>query len=551
MKAYSRAWALNGQSTTRGQAIEQFKAIIETNPRFWRAYETLAHAFVLAGQVDQGEFYFRKLIAEDGTNAYLHLGLGTLVYEVRRYREAVEELTSCLHKDPRAFACYVTLPDAMNGFLKRPASLAELRAKAPELSKPVACVGVLRALELMRNMRELGRDFETCLQTAKTAGDADFEWYVTRNFNGLDRNSEADIARWRELLQATAARGDAEWQLYALCTLGVRMAEQGHPQEADDYLNRALSLADNWGTHIGLTGTLLEFAAVYQARGDMEQAIHVWLEAFKAAKVAGDALRIVYVARQLGLAYRGVGQFEQAMRWLEEALEEVRSIPNHREEAFLLRDAAMVETDTGNYWKALERMQESARMFHELGLSWPEGATIGHLPIIYGALGDYEAALRTARQGLESAYANQDPLLEQRILEHIGTIYLRLEKPTQALPYLVKSISLTPQTRAMNLHLNALLSLGEAYAAVGRTGKALASLEQGLATARKMERPASEAQALDLLGEFWLKRSDSEKAKKSFELSLAIAERIRVPQLTLAARRGPSVPTLMRQFSRS
>jgi CHAT domain-containing protein len=53
-----------------------------------------------------------------------------------------------------------------------------------------------------------------------------------------------------------------------------------------------------------------------------------------------------------------------------------------------------------------------------------------------------------------------------------------------------------------------------------------------------MERPASEAQALDLLGEFWLKRSDAEKAKTFFEQSLAIAERIRVPPLTLAARRG-------------
>jgi len=147
---------------------------------------------------------------------------------------------------------------------------------------------------------------------------------------------------------------------------------------------------------------------------------------------------------------------DEAMQWLEGALAVVRGIQNRREEAFVLRDAAMVEADTGNYWKALERMQEAARMFHELGLSHPEGATIGHLPMIYGPLGDYEAALRTARQGLESAYANQDPLMEQRIVEHIGTIYLRLGKPGAALPYLEKSISLTPQTKAMHLHLNAM-----------------------------------------------------------------------------------------------
>jgi hypothetical protein len=86
MEAYSRAWALNGQSATRGQAIEQLKAIIETSPRFWRAYETLAHAYFVASQVGQGEAYFRKLIAQDQTNAYPHFGLGTLLYEIRRYR---------------------------------------------------------------------------------------------------------------------------------------------------------------------------------------------------------------------------------------------------------------------------------------------------------------------------------------------------------------------------------------------------------------------------------------------------------------------------------
>src|SRR5689334_19981163 len=85
VEAYSRAWALNGQTTTRGQAIEQLKGIIETSPRFWRAYETLAHAYVVSGQVGRGEAYFRKRIAQDQTNAYPHFGLGTLLSEVRRY----------------------------------------------------------------------------------------------------------------------------------------------------------------------------------------------------------------------------------------------------------------------------------------------------------------------------------------------------------------------------------------------------------------------------------------------------------------------------------
>jgi tetratricopeptide (TPR) repeat protein len=485
MEAYSRAWALSGQTSTSGQAIEQLKAIIETNPRFWRAYETLVYAYAVAGQVGQGESYFQKLITQDQTNAYPHFGLGTLLYEVRRYREAVEELTLCVRNDPRAaFACYYTLPNAMNMLLKRPASLEELRARAPQFSdEPAACIGILQARVQMRNMRELGRGFETCLQTAKASGDPDFELYVMHAFNGLDGNAEAAVARLREQLQVAAARGDVERQLYALENLGVETAEQGHPQEAEDYLNRALSLAKNWDTHVGLLGALSGFARLYRVQGKMEQTIRALLEAFHAAKATGDALTTSSVARELALAYRTAGQPDEALRWLEEALAVVRSLQNRREEAFILRDVAMVETDTGNYWKALKRMQEAARMFHELGLSWPEGATIGHLPMIYGALGDYEAALRTARQGLESAYANQDPLMEQRIVEHIGTIYLRLGKPARALPYLERSISLTPKTMSAptgtQLHLNALLSLGEAYAAVGRTGKALAPSRKG------------------------------------------------------------------------
>jgi len=540
MEAYSRAWALSGQTTTRSQAIERLQAIIETNPRFWRAYKTLVHAYVVAGQAGQGEAYFQKLIAKDPANAYPNFGLGTLLYEVRRYREAVEELTLCVRKDPRAYACYVTLPDAMKMLLKRPASLEELRARAPHLSdEPVACVGILQAHLLMRNMREFGRGFDACLQTAKASGDPDFEPYVIRMFNGVDGNLGTTVARLQEELQATGARGDAEWQLGTLSALGGCMEQLGRPQEAEDYVNRAVSLARNWGTQEGLSAVLRgSAAAVHRMRGNMEQAIRALTEAVHAAKASGNALSIGGQARELGLAYRSIGQLDEAMRWLEEALAVYRSTQNRRDEAFALRDASMVDADAGNYWKALERMQEAARIFHDLGLSHPEGATIGHLPMIYGPLGDYEAALRTARQGLESAYANQDPLMEQRIVEHIGTIYLRLGKPGEALPYLEKSLSLAPQTKAMHLHLNALLSLGEAYAGLGRTGKAAASLDEGLAAARKMGRPASEAQALDLLGEFWLKRNDLGKAMTFFEQSLAIAERIRLPQLTLAARRG-------------
>ena len=539
MEAYNRAWALSGRTTTRGQAIEQLRAIIETNPRFWRAYKTLAHAYVVAGQTGQGEAYFQKLIAQDPTNPYPNFGLGTLLYEVRRYREAVEELASCVPKDPRAFTCYGPLPDAMRMLLKRPASIEELHARVPRFSdEPVACVGMLRAHLLMRNMRELGRGLDTCLQTAKASGDPDFEAYVIRWFNGVDGNLETALARLRERLQGAEARGDAERQLELLSDLAVWTEGLGHPEEADVYVNRAVAFAKNWDTQEGLRWALAASATVHKFRGNMAEAIRALIEAVLAAKMSGNALYIGGLARELGLAYRSVGQLDEALRWLEEALAVFRSIQNPREEAFVLRDASMVDADAGNYWKALERMQEAARVFHELGLSHPEGATIGHLPMIYGPLGDYEAALRTARQGLESAYANQDPLMEQRIVEHIGTIYLRLGKPGEALPYLEKSLSLAPQTKAMHLHLNALLSLGEAYAGLGRTGKAAASLDEGLAAARKMGRPASEAQALDLLGEFWLKRNDLGKAMTFFEQSLAIAERIRLPQLTLAARRG-------------
>jgi Tfp pilus assembly protein PilF len=103
MAVYSRAWALSGQTATRGQAIEQFQAVIERNPRFWRAHQALAHTYGLAGQARQGEAYFQTLIERDPVNAYPNFGLGTLLIDVRRYREGVEELARCAAKDPRAW----------------------------------------------------------------------------------------------------------------------------------------------------------------------------------------------------------------------------------------------------------------------------------------------------------------------------------------------------------------------------------------------------------------------------------------------------------------
>ncbi len=537
MEVYNRAWALNGQAATRGQAIELLQKIIGMDPRFGRAYKALSDAFVITAQLKTGEAYFQKLISKDGSNGYPNYGLGLLSYRTHHFREAVEQFEKCIQKDSRAIPCHEALPDAMNSLLRRPASIAELQAKVPRLSdEPRACIAILRAQLRMRNMQELGRGVEACRQTAVASRDSEFLSSAIR-LGVPDGNLQPLVAPQREELRVAEERGDVESQLDALLKMGLLMESLGDPRQADEYLNRAFTLAKNWGTQ-GRFYASGGSVPIYRLRGNMDQMILGLIETVHAAKNSGDAATICQQARELGLAYRSVGQLDEAQRWHEEALSAARSIQDRGQEAFLLRDLSMVDADAGNYWKALERMREAARIFHELGMTWPEGATIGHLPMIYGPLGDYDAALRTARQGLESAYANQDPLMEQRIVEHIGTIYLRLGKPGEALPYLEKSISLTPRTKALNLHLNALVSLGEAYAGIGRTAKALASLEAGLTTARKMGRPASEAQALDLLGEFWLKRSDLAKAKLFFEQSLTIAERIRVPQLTLAARLG-------------
>src|SRR5262249_22113123 len=157
-----------------------------------------------------------------------------------------------------------------------------------------------------------------------------------------------------------------------LSWLGREIGQQGHLQEAGDYLNRVLSIATYWSTAEGRMGALDAFATIHRVQGDMEQAICAWLEALDAAKATGVALHVNQVARDLAQAYRTIGQPDNALRYLDEALAADRGIQNRREEAFVLRDIAIVEADTGNYWKALERMQEAARIFHELGLSWPE-----------------------------------------------------------------------------------------------------------------------------------------------------------------------------------
>lgn len=536
MAAYNRAWALSGQTSTRGQAIERFQAVIETSPRFWRAYQALAQAYGLAGQAAQGEAYFRTLIERDPANAYPSFGLGTLLVEARRYREGADELARCAAKDPRAFICYAALPNAVKLHLKRPASREELRARVPRLfDEPFACVGVIAAQRLSRNMKAAARSREDCVERARTLDDPEFVQYLIRQTSGANRES----VRWlRDELRATEARGDAERQFETLSSLGGELAAGGQQEEAEDYVQRALTLARNWGNQLAIANALTNMASFHRLRGDLNEAVRLLLEAMPAVEASGDVQEISMKARDLGLTYRSAGRLDEAMQWLEKALALSRSIRDRSQEAFILRDASLVDADAGDYWKALERIREAERIFHEMGLSWPEGATIGHLPMIYGPLGDYDAALRTARQGLESARANNDPLMEQRIDEHIGSIYLKLGKPEAALPYLRKSISLTPQTEATHLHLNALLSLGEAYAALGQFGKASAKLEEGLAVARRMGRPAAEAQALHLLGDFWLRRAGFDKAKAYFEQSLAISDRIQLAEVSLAVRQG-------------
>src|SRR5439155_841267 len=127
----------------------------------------------------------------------------------------------------------------------------------------------------------------------------------------------------------------------------------------------------------------------------------------------------------------------EALECFEDARKKTTESGEKGNQAFALRSIGTLYDEMGDYVKALRYQSESVELFRsDAGTRLQAGAGISDVAGIYAELGAYGSAERFYEQSLEIARQYHDAAEEQRLLDDLGSLCLRMGQPEKALRYL-------------------------------------------------------------------------------------------------------------------
>jgi len=134
--------------------------------------------------------------------------------------------------------------------------------------------------------------------------------------------------------------------------------------------------------------------------------------------------------------------------------------------------------------------------------------------------------------------AYHDAAEEQRLLDELGNLCLRMGQPEKALRYLTRAQAMFERVRYDPFKATILLNIGYAHMRLGQYRQALKNIQESLEVTRKLGSKPLEAESLARLGDCLLRMGDLPGAERNFSASLALGEQIGLPAAVVAARRG-------------
>ena len=289
------------------------------------------------------------------------------------------------------------------------------------------------------------------------------------------------------VLELIGDRNDAEARTRRRAALFGR---EHANREIGDHDAQARDLAD---LEVAAAGDPLLMADVANRKatrllrmGDYAGAMSAAEAAEKAARASGDEHTRGEALRLLGEAYERTGEYESGLAVVTEAVEIFRKLGSQHDEMrarigvgrnYLAR--SRYESAWATYEPILERLDENAD-------PWLERVVRNHVAIIHLCLGEFEAAMWSARRAMELCEFFGDKARTGDNLAICGGILLAVGQYPEALDAMNQALAMHDETKSRWNTADCQVYAGAALCSLQNYGAGLAMLENCLATAREI-----------------------------------------------------------------
>lgn len=324
---------------------------------------------------------------------------------------------------------------------------------------------------------------------------------------------------------APAAQDEAE----RLWELGEKALEAGKNREAISWYEK--SLARCAGNFECVASDLNGIGAAYEAMDDDRKAFKYYEDALAAARKINHRDLIATNLFNTGAIYhRTFNQYDKALARMQESEKMFRQLGDNKSLAIVLFNMGKVYNAMGRYDRSLPLFNESLRINRQLNNRQGIAVSLNLIGNAYAGLGQYDKPLPYYQEALGILRKMDNQIELATTLRNIGDSYCDLLERDKALTYYNQALEILKRVNSSFDLAITYGNLGALYKGLDQYDKAISFYEQCLRLGRQIDNSAVIATALNNIGNAYASLGKSGEALSCYRQALDLEKKMDRPQ---------------------
>lgn len=322
------------------------------------------------------------------------------------------------------------------------------------------------------------------------------------------------------------AAGDEAERLWEL---GEKASEGGRYKEALSWYEKSLRLCG--GNYECVSSNHNSIGVVYEAMDDDRKAFKHYEQALAAARRINHRDLIATNLFNTGaIYYRTFNQYDKALALMQESERMFRQLGDRKSLAIVLFNEGKVYNAMGRYDKSLTLFNESLALNRQAKNDQGIAVTLNLIGNAYAGLGRYDKPLAYYQEALAINRRIKNEIEVATSLRNIGDAYCDLMERDRAIPYYNQSLDILRRLNSRSDLVLTYTNMGALYQGLDQYDKALSYYKESLQISRALDNSAMTATNLNNIGHSYASLGRSDEALSHFRQSLELEKRLNRPQ---------------------
>jgi len=340
-------------------------------------------------------------------------------------------------------------------------------------------------------------------------------------------SAQAALRKYEQALGFWKGSGETLWTISTFAAMGDVLSGLGQYQEALEYLDKALLIAQKLDSARREAEILNELCWVHCQMSEHERALTFCERALSLNRVIGSKRVQATAMHLVGRIHYSMGEIQQGQDQLNQALTIWRDLGGHREQAETLLFLGYAFADLSQASEAESSYTEALRLWRSVGDGLGEAGTLRALGHIYSNLGEKQNALNHYDEAGQLFELFGDKREKAKLLNGMGQIYLDLGRTETALEYFGGALSLFRELGVPQAEGITLVEVARCNDLLGRKEKALDLYHRALAALTVSADQRTQASVLSGIGRIHESSGDINQAFEYHERALAVNTAVR------------------------